>query len=783
MSKGNAGKVSVDLELNSKNYDKQLNSKLKGSENAFSSSFKKIGTFIAGAFAVKKVTDFTKSCIDSASKVQSAFTGLNSIVQGTGNSFSEAQKFVKEYTKDGLVSIEETATAYKNLLARGYDTSQIEDVMTRLKDSAAFGRQASYDLGEAVVSATEGLKNENSILVDNAGVTKNVAKMWEEWAKAHNTTASAMTQAQKIEAEYNGIMQETRFQIGDATAYTKTFGGQLQQLKFNFNQMTVAIGKVVAPIAQLFIPIINSAINAVTKFFEKTQDVLKKFGLEMPDVVSKSSSSIEGIGSSSESAADSAIKASKKIKKAFGSVDEINVLSGGDESSDTGSTSSGSTSSPIIDESNVSSQVEKSISIFDKLKEALQNVWNSAPVQAYVDYSVSQTKFAFDLIKTLGTDLYNNMSITWGNISTNVSTAIGNISTLFTNMFTDMASGIETWGQPIIDGVSGLFNSIWIDAIDPVIQIISQVWADFSQTLLELWNEYGEPLINNVGEFVTKLIDLFQSIWDNIINPILTPFLDMVKDLWENHLKDLVYKIGDFIGKLTNFILDIINVIMPIINFLLDVLQPIISTVGKFISDVFGTVFGVISDVIGGILDALGGVIDFITGVFSGDWGKAWDGICSIFSGIWNAIWGIIKGIINLVISAVEGLINIIIDGLNLIIKPLAALGNAILDLIGVKDFSFSAIPKVSLPRLAEGSWFKTNDPQLAIVGDNKTEPEIVTPESKIYDQVNKAIKDNGGIGKQEIEITIYHKYEDGRTIIQKINQEQINAGEILLLT
>ena len=31
---------------------------------------------------------------------------------------------------------------------------------------------------------TEGLKNENSILVDNAGVTKNVAKMWEDYAKA-----------------------------------------------------------------------------------------------------------------------------------------------------------------------------------------------------------------------------------------------------------------------------------------------------------------------------------------------------------------------------------------------------------------------------------------------------------------------------------------------------------------------------------------------------------------------------------------------------------------------
>lgn len=40
--------------------------------------------------------------------------------------------------------------------------------MDRFKNSAAFGRQASLSLGEAVKTATEGLKNENSILVDNA---------------------------------------------------------------------------------------------------------------------------------------------------------------------------------------------------------------------------------------------------------------------------------------------------------------------------------------------------------------------------------------------------------------------------------------------------------------------------------------------------------------------------------------------------------------------------------------------------------------------------------------
>ena len=182
MASSSVGSVAVDLVLNNKSFNNQVKSNIKSTESAFTSSFKKIGAVVATAFAVERVVAFGKSAVQAASDAQAAWTGLNSIVQGTGNSFEVAQGFLTKFTKDGLVTINDAATAYKNLLARGYDTTQIENVMTALKDSAAFGRQSSYTLSQAIVSATEGLKNENSILVDNAGVTKNVAKMWDEYA-------------------------------------------------------------------------------------------------------------------------------------------------------------------------------------------------------------------------------------------------------------------------------------------------------------------------------------------------------------------------------------------------------------------------------------------------------------------------------------------------------------------------------------------------------------------------------------------------------------------------
>lgn len=766
----NVGAVSVDLTLNDTNYDKQLNSKIKSGENAFASSFKKIGGIIAGAFAVKQVAAFTKECISSASKVQSAFTGLNSIVQGTGNSFAQAQDFINKYTADGLVSIEETATAYKNLLSRGYDASQIEDVLSRLKDSAAFGRQASYDLGEAVVTATEGLKNENSILVDNAGVTKNVAKMWEEYAKSIGKSSNDLTQAEKIQAEYNGIMNETRFQVGDAAAYTKTFSGQIQQLKFNFNQMTVAIGKVVTPIAQLFIPVINSAINAITELFKKMQVVMSTFGLKMPDVVQKTSNSISMIGASAKDSAKDAVASAKKISKAFSGLDEINVLkssSSADSSSDTSGSGvmnvDNTTIAPTMDDS-------KLLSCIENVKNKIKEMWNSAPVQSFVGAVTSAGNFIWEFWKTLGENFVSNVSTTWNNIKNSVSNSVSNMSVLWTNFWNDTKLAIDTWGPQITSGVAGVFNSIWVDTIAPTIQIITSAWESFTKILSDLWNEYGEPLVNNIGEFVQKTIDLFQSIWDNVLEPIITPFLETLSWLWDEHLKGLIEEVSTFIVKLTNGALEIYNnVIEPIVSWLLEKLSPAFTYIGGIISGVFGTAVAFISDSVKSAFKILNGIIDFITGVFTGNWKKAWNGVKNIFKGIIDGLANIFKTPINFIIDG----INAFIKGLNKIKIP------DWIPVVGGKGFNINTIPK-----LAQGGYARANNPQLAIVGDNKREGEIISPESKIYEQTKKAILEAGSnVGKQELEITIYHKYEDGKTIIQKINQAQIDAGRVLVLS
>lgn len=794
MASTSVGSVAMDLTLNSKNYSKQLNSITKSTESAFSSTMKKVGGFIAGAFAVKQVVDFTKTCIDSASQVQAAFTGLNSIVEGTGNSFAQAQKFINEYTSDGLVSINEAATAYKNLLARGYDTTQIEDVLTRLKDSAAFGRQASYDLGEAVVTATEGLKNENSILVDNAGVTKNVAKMWEDYAKKIGVSTNDLTQAQKIQAEYNGIMEETRFQVGDAAAYTKTFSGQVQQLKFNFTQMTAAIGKVVAPIAQLFIPILNAAMQAVTNLFKSIQNVLKAFGLDMPDVVSKTSSAMSGVSADIESTGDSAVSAAKKINKAFAGVDEINVLktsdsNSGRDSSSTGSTTGTSISVEPASDSTVSTAVSATVEKIKKYIEPLQNINFEPLINAFNNLKSAITPIIEQIGKVLGW-IWLEIITPW----------ITYLVEKWWPVLVDIFAGALKIVKPILEGFGEGFSVVWENVLKPILSwtydgivaILEGIsnalnWIGENETASTVLKAVGIALGIIVGAIVTyntvmaicnAVTGVFSGIMGVLTSPItlvvvaITALITIITLLVKNWdtVKEAASACWDWIVGVFQSAAEWFNntIVQPIVNFftgMWDSIKNGASAAWEGVKSVFST------------------VANFFKNIFS----KAWEGVKAVFStggkifdGIKDGIVKAFTTVVNAIIKGINKVVALPFNGLNGILNTISKL-----EILGIKPFSWLKwrAPVPQIPLLAQGGWFERGNPQLAIVGDNTREPEIVAPESKIYDQVRNAIRDSGGTGKQEIEITIYHKYEDGRTIIQKINQAQIDAGQVLVLS
>ena len=210
-----------------------------------------VGTFLGNALynlaerAIGTLVGEIGRAITLSSQATAAFMGLASVAAHFGANVEEAKSAAARLSSDGLMKVSEAALGLKNLLASGFSLPQAVRLMEAFKDSAAFGRQASLDFGYAVVSATEGIKNQNSILVDNAGVTKNLSVILKEAGFSVDALSRVSTDAKVRMALFNGILKETSAQTGDAKRLTETYSGAVSKLKTQYEFALSVIGSAI----------------------------------------------------------------------------------------------------------------------------------------------------------------------------------------------------------------------------------------------------------------------------------------------------------------------------------------------------------------------------------------------------------------------------------------------------------------------------------------------------------------------------------------------------------
>lgn len=221
---------------------------------------------IIGLFSISAIKNFVMSTKDAVTEAEASFRGLEAVANFSGVGIGKAMEEAGKLAADGLMTTAEASKALQNLLSRGYSLDQSIATLNRLKDAAAYNRAAHLSMGEAVVTATEGLKNENSVLVDNAGVTKNVSKMWEEYAATIGKSANQLTQAEKIQAEYNGVMAETEAQVGNAAKASEGLQGKSAKLSSTILNLKVSIGEALTPAFELLAEIATWVIGKFDTF-------------------------------------------------------------------------------------------------------------------------------------------------------------------------------------------------------------------------------------------------------------------------------------------------------------------------------------------------------------------------------------------------------------------------------------------------------------------------------------------------------------------------------------
>lgn len=248
------------------NIDKS-NSKIVASNQKSTDSFNSMLVATAGMGVVsKQLLGVIGSSIDAANQYQNALLGLASISRAFGHDVNKAKEAAESLAQDGLMTVADSARGLKNLLQSGFSLPEAIKLMERFKDSAAFGKQGALEFGEAIVGATEGIKNGNSILVDNAGVTKNLSRILEEAGFSAQDLMRATTDVNVRQALFNGIMKETNANVGDAAKLTETYAGEQAKLKAETTELKQRIGEALQPALAKLLETITPAVEAFAKF-------------------------------------------------------------------------------------------------------------------------------------------------------------------------------------------------------------------------------------------------------------------------------------------------------------------------------------------------------------------------------------------------------------------------------------------------------------------------------------------------------------------------------------
>lgn len=208
-----------------------------------------------------------KKAIDASNDLNNALLGLNSVAKSFKQDTDKAKQAAMDLAKDGLMSVKEAAAGLKNLLATGFSLPEAINLMNAFKDSAAFNRQGMLGFGQAIEGATQGIKNQNSIMVDNAGITKNLSLILAEGGKSVQDLSKVTSDASVRMVLYNGLLKEAAIFQGDAATLSGTLAGKQEALRTQIFMLTAAIGDQLKPI-------MLEIINITSNFTQKISDLV-----------------------------------------------------------------------------------------------------------------------------------------------------------------------------------------------------------------------------------------------------------------------------------------------------------------------------------------------------------------------------------------------------------------------------------------------------------------------------------------------------------------------------
>lgn len=707
---------------------------------------------------------------------------VNAFSQNAITQFGLSEKATKQYmgtfgamsksfgfSEEAAYEMSKTVTGLVGDVASFYNISQ---------DLAAVKLKAIWT-GE-----TEGLKDLGIVMTQTA---------LQEFAlqKGMNKTMSQMSEAEKVALRYSFVQEKLALATGDFARTSDGWANQTRVLSLRFEQLKATLGQ---GFITLFTPIIKG-INTILAGLQKVADVFtavvnKIFG-KQKETVSNVSSEYVSLGSSALGSADDITSASKKAQKAVMGYDKLNILSNKKDDKNSNSVSVPNISNIDLDTTKVEDKItnldnifnkinfEPLINSFAKLKDAILplcgNIWDGL-------------KWAYDnILKPLAKFTIKKALPTFLDLISGALKILNPILEAFKSVFTpvwnNLLKPVLSWtGGLIVDilqGLADVLSSIgnWMSEHQKVVEDFVIVIGSFAlawgavNLALNAWN-IGIALWNGLGVVATTVTTAFGAAIAFLTSPIgivtlaigaVIATVALLIKHWDS-VKEAASKCWDKIKEAWNIVATWFD-------------ETIIQPVSNFFSGMWNGLKNGAHNAWEGIKSIFGNVASFFKNIFT----DAWEGVKAVFStggkifdGIKDGIVKAFTTIVNAIIRGINKVVSIPFDGINWALKKVKNISIA-----GFKPFDWiDTINVPQIPELAEGAWFKARNPRLAIVGEGKNN-EIVAPEPKLDDAIDRGFKKHGGVGKSTIDINLNVKYEDGRAIRKKIKDVNIEDGRV----
>ena len=543
---------------------------------------KKIGFLIGSAFAVGKLVQFGKECLELGSDLAE----VQNVVDVTFTTMSDK---VNEFAKSAITSAGLSETMAKQYTgtfgamakAFGFSEEQAYNMSTQLTQLT--GDVASFynlDQGEAFTKLKSVFTGETESLKDLGVVMTQTALDQFALANGFGKTTSAMTEQEKVALRLKFVTQQLSAASGDFIRTSDSWANQVRVMQLQLQSLKATVGQ---GLINIFTPVLK-VINVLLGKLATLANAFKSFtelitgkkssgqtggsgaGLAGTDTVAdtadqygQAADNAEKLADATNDTAKATKKANKETKNYLSSLDEVHKASstegassipsgsgsggtgsgGGGLPSSVGSADYGSLAEGENALDKISDSAKKLADLLKKLWKPFQDAWKKEGKN-----TINAAKTALDGLKKLAVSVGKSLVEVWTNgtgttmlttmlrIAQNVLKTVGNIASGFADAWSK-----NNVGTQIIQNIA--------DALVVVMQFVEKIAEDTATWAANL-DFY--PLLESISNLTSTFAPILESIgnvleW--IYNNIVLP---MLKWLIETGIPTVINLVSDLAG-------------------------------------------------------------------------------------------------------------------------------------------------------------------------------------------------------------------------------------------